>query len=336
MRSLRTPIILILLAFVVGGASYYTTDVRQKGEAERLRESRRVAEMMTARVEDLLAQESVSDEAAEAALSRWHSRYKYIPTEMVTADILEYLNGLTKVGFDSFDLKGGQVQTTPDFSKYTFDVQGVGEYEALYHVIWHLENNREFYRVHDLRMEYTNEAFGAGEGPLRDLVKFTFQIESFFGGIQGISAPEEDLAPVPTGLLLPHTASRDIFAPIVRVPKDAPSTSVAAPETGTGPAPSAQESTAPPARAQGSPPSQAESPPEGLDVEQATLKLVVGNRAIFEDRWGRSFTVEVGDEVIGGEIETVNAARGLVRARVVENGKERFVVRTLGDRPAER
>jgi len=333
MRSFRTPLILILLALVVGGASYYTTDVRQKGEAERLRESRRIAELATARVEDLLAQESVSDEAAAAALSRWHSRYKYIPTEMVTADIVEYLEGLTKIGFDSFDLKGGQSQTTPDFSKYLFEVQGVGEYEALYHVIWHLENNREFYRVYDLRMEYTNESFGAGEGPLRDLVKFSFQIESFYGGIQGISAPEEDLAPVPTGLLLPHTASRDIFAPIVRIPKDAPSTSVAAPETGSGLAPTAQ---APQVGAPAPASPSAEQPPDGLDIEQATLKLVVGDQAVFDDRFGRSFTVKVGDEVIGGEIETVNAARGLVRARVVQEGKERLVVRTLGDRPAGR
>ena len=66
MRSLRTPLILILLALVVGGASYYTTDVRQEEELTQLRDSRRAAELLNARVEDLLAQESVSDEAAEA------------------------------------------------------------------------------------------------------------------------------------------------------------------------------------------------------------------------------------------------------------------------------
>lgn len=333
--SLRTPILLILLAVLVGGASYYTTDVRQKGEAERLRESRRIAELATARVEDLLAQESVSDEAAEAALSRWHSRYKYIPADMNTADVVEYLRGLTKVGFDAFNYKLTGTPSSPDFSKIMIDIEGVGEYEALYHAIWHLENNREFYRVHDLRMEYVNEAFGAGEGPLRDLVKFSFRLESFYGGIDGISAPEEDLAPVPVGLLLPHTASRDIFAPIVRIPKDAPSTSVATPESGSGAAPPTQAPAAQPGRPSAASPV-AETPPEGLDIEQATLKLVVGSQAIFEDQFGRSFTVKVGDEVIGGEIQTVNAARGLVRARVVQNGKERFVVRTLGDRPAGR
>ena len=332
MRSTVTPIVLGLLALVVGGASYYVTDVRQEEEATRLRESRRAAELLVARVEDLLVQESTSDQAAAAALSRWHSRYKYIPTYMVTADIVEYLEGLTKIGFDSFDLKLSGNQTTPDYSKYTFQVKGVGEYEAIYHLIWHLENNREFYRIYDLEMAYTYAAFGAGEGPLRDLVDFSFTLDSFYGGIEGISAPEADLAPIPTGLLLPHTAAKDIFAPIVRVPKNAPSTSVAAPAApgaAVGPpaaAPGAAEPRAP----------VAERPPNGLDVERATLKLVVGREAVFEDTFGRTFSVREGDEVIGGTIETVNAARGAVRARIVENGRERSVERTLGDTPVER
>ena len=331
--SLKTPLLLVLLAVVIGGASYYTTDVVQAGEAQRLRDSRRVAELETAQVEDLLQQESVSAEAAEAALSRWYSRYKYIPREMDTADIVEYLESLTRNGFDAFDLRLAGREQTPDFSKYTFEVQGIGRYAALYHLIWHLENNREFYRVHNLRMSY-KDALGT-EGPPpsgRDLVEFSFQIESFFNGIDGISAPEADLAPLPVGLLLPHNATRDIFAPMVRVPKDAPTTSVAAPSgaevaaSGPPPTPSPRAADAPRSTEPARP-----TMPEGLDIERATLALILGDKAHFTDEWGRKFEVAVGDEVEGGAIEQVDPRGGTVLARITRDGRERIVTRVLGD-----
>ena len=70
LSSLTVPLALVALALVAGGASYYTTDVVQAEKAQTLRDSRRVAQLTTARVEDLLAQEAVSEEAATAALSR--------------------------------------------------------------------------------------------------------------------------------------------------------------------------------------------------------------------------------------------------------------------------
>ena len=334
MRSRLVPIVLVLLAFVVGGASYYVTDVRQEEEETRLRNSRRAAELLTARVEDLLVQESTSDEAAEAALSRWHSRYKYIPREMNSADVLEYLESLTKRGFDAFDLKVSDPVTAPDFSTYTIDVTGVGEYEALYHLVWHLENNREFYRVSDLDIEYTEESFGTGENaPIRDLVRFTFQITSYFGGIEGISAPEEDLAPVPIGLLLPHLAQKDIFAPIVRVPKNTPTQAVEAPAPApSAAAPPAQDRAAAPANA--APAAPAEQRPEGLDVERATLKLLVGGQAVFEDVWGREFRVGVGDAVEGGEVVALEPRTASVRVRLGTGSDAREVTKRLGQAPA--
>ena len=336
MRSRIAPIVLVLLALVVGGASYYVTDVRQAEEEATLRDSRRAAELLTARVEDLLVQESTSDEAAEAALSRWHSRYKYIPREQNSADVLEYLESLTKQGFDAFDTKFSEPQVTPDFSTYTIDVSGVGRYESLYHLIWHLENNREFYRVSDLDIEYTEESFGTGENaPIRDLVRFTFQITSYFGGIEGISAPEDDLAPVPVGLLLPHLAQKDIFAPIVRVPKNTPTQSVESPAPAPAPAPPpAQDRAAAPADA--APAAPADRRPEGLDVERATLKLLIGGQAVFEDVWGREFRVGVGDAVEGGEVIALEPRTASVRVRLGTGSDAREVTKRLGQAPAGR
>ena len=336
-KTLLTTLALVALTLVVGGASYYTTDVVQEGEAHRLRESRRVAELMTARVEDLLQQEAVSAEAAEASLSRWHSRYKYIPREMNTADIVEYLEGLTRVGFEQFDLALKGNTPGPDFSTYTFEVVGTGSYAALYRLIWHLENNREFYRVNDLQMEHveiTPEA-GALRGSVRDMVKFSFGIDAYFAGAAGISAPEDSLAPIPKGLLLPSTAPRDIFDPLVRVPKDAPSTSVAGPEI--GPQAAAAPAAATPPTPSGAPQAAPEpARPQGLDVNRAVLLVVVGDRAVFEDETGRRHTVGVGDAVIGGEIVGVDARGGAVRVRLVEDGRERFVLRTLSDQTRRR
>ena len=335
--SLIRTLVLVALTLVVGGASYYTTDVVQDGEAERLRESRRAAELLTARVEDLLVQESVSAEAAEAALSRWHSRYKYIPREMDTADIVEYLEGLTRVGFEQFDLALKANAAGPDFSTYTFSVVGTGSYAALYRLVWHLENNREFYRVNNLDMEHVEITPEAGElrGRVRDMVKFSFEIDAYYAGAAGISAPEDSLAPIPRGLLLPSSALRDIFDPLVRVPKDAPSTSVAPPQVAP-PAPPASEA-APRADAPAAAAEPArEARPRGLVVDEAVLLLVVGDRATFEDAAGRRYTVSVGDEVVGGEVIAVDPRGGAVRFRLVEDGEEVFVLRTLNDRARRR
>ena len=323
---------LAALALVLGGASYYTTDVHQADRIQRLEDSRRVAALAVTRVDELLQQESVSEEAAAAALSRWYGRYKYIPREMDTADIVEYLELLTRAGFEQFDLALAGQTSGPEFSTYRFDVEGTGTYPALYRLVWNLENNREFYRVNDLRMEH--EVFTREDRPDRDLVKFTFGLEIYYAGLEGISAPEEDLAPIPKGLLLPNSAARDIFRPLVRVPRDAPSTPDAAPsasEVAASPAPAPERAAerAPDAPAAGP---AAPSRPDGLDLGRSTLSLILRDQAVFRDDWGREFRVGVGDEVEGGTITLIDAQNAAVHAEVTRGGRQVLVVRTLGDR----
>ena len=325
MLAYRTPILLALAALLLGGASYYTTDVYQKDRIATLKESRRAAELLNARVDELLAQESVSAEAAEAALSRWHSRYKYIPAAMNTADIVEYLEGLTRVGFEAFDLRLAGQSSGQDVSKYTFEVKGDGDYGALYHLVWHLENNREFYRINDLQMDHV-EITEEGRRP-RDMVSFSFSLDAYFSDLDGLSAPEDDLRPIPVGLLLPHRTDTDIFRPLVRVPKNAPTTRVDAPEvagpqTAAAPAPGAGTPQAAPARAVPL-------------YEGATLRGIVGGWAIFDLGNDEQVRAQEGDEVLGGEVVSLDPQNGVVTLKVTEEGRERTVALRLGQ-PAVR
>ena len=90
MRSALTiTLILLTAAILVGAGSYYATDVRQEQALERMKETRRVAELQNALAEDLLVREASSSEQAAEAVAQWRSRYKYIPTSLNTADMVE-------------------------------------------------------------------------------------------------------------------------------------------------------------------------------------------------------------------------------------------------------
>ena len=127
-NSTILTVALIAAAFIVGGASYYVTDVNQKAELHTLENARQVAAMNVRRVDSLLVAEASSSQAAAGALDRWHARYKYIPGDLNTADIVEYLEGLTRGGFEQFDLRLAGNTSGPDFSTFTFQVEGMGTF----------------------------------------------------------------------------------------------------------------------------------------------------------------------------------------------------------------
>ena len=306
--SLATTLILLFFALVIGGSSYYATDVVQKGVLENLEDSRRVAEMTTMRVADLLVAEAESGELAEAALSRWYARYKYIPKDLDTADMVEYVEGLTRVGFEQFDMHLVGSASTPDFSTYTFEISGLGTYEGLYHVIWHLENNREFYRISNLAIEHVEHVRRndrAGTETRADMASFKFTLLAYFDGIEGISAPADSLQPIPRGLFSASNPVRDIFNPLVKPPP------VVAGETAA--------TEALPANTEGL-----------LDIEQATLTSIIGGEATFEESDGRR-TVRVDDRIYLGRIIAVDPANSLVRARLVKGRRVELVTIHLGE-----
>ncbi len=278
-------ILLLLCALLVTGAGYYVTGVRQPAELQRIEDTRRVAELEKAEVEQLLIQEAATSEQAEEAVRRWRARYKFVPESMLTPDIVQYLEGLSSSGFEGLNVTLQGVQTTPDFSYYTFAVTGTASFSSLYHFVWRLENNREFYRVRDLSVAHQNvfkKNQATGLQRRLDMVKFSMTLDAYFAGIEGLSAREGELMPVPEKLLPVSTPAKDSFHPIVRL----------------------------------------DLPPNDrllVDVEKDRLVSILGTRAVFENEQGQHVLSE-GDEVYLGSIVKVDPVAAQVRASLNKGG----------------
>lgn len=280
-KSVVNTIILAIAAVLVGASSYYVTDVQQEKRIERLHDARRVAELQNVKADELLVQLSSSAKLAESALTRWESRYKYIPTSLNTADMVEYLEGLTRNGFEQFDLLLDTQVRGPDFSTNTFKVNGTAYYGEFYHLLWHLENNREFYRIRDLRADHVNVFKRNRSTDVErrlDMVAFSFELDAYYAGIQGISAPGDSLRPIPLAILQDHRPPDASFTPLVRT----------------------------------------DLPPNDemlLDIENADLLAIMGQQAIFEDKYGRHIVLE-GDRIYLGEVVMIDPVNSFVRVQL--------------------
>lgn len=286
--------IIVLFALVVSGAGYYLTGVRQTEEMQAIEDATKLARMQKAEVEQLLVEESTTIELADEAVRKWRARYKYIPVEMNTPDILDYLESLTRRGFESFNISLGGIQTQQNFKQYTFDVTGTAYYSNLYDFIWHIENNRAFYRISDLSMQYTpisdlNEETGVDRH--LDMVSFSFTLDAYFAGAEGLSTSEEALMPVPRHMLPAHDPAHNSFYPHVRTTL-----------------PSNDELL--------------------INMEESKLVSVIGSRAIVEDSRGQHL-VTLGDKVYLGEIVTIDPIGIRVVARLNKGGVMREVTLEL-------
>ncbi|MEM1043949.1 MAG: hypothetical protein AAGI91_15145 [Bacteroidota bacterium] len=279
--SLFITALLLLATVGVGAAGYYVSDVQSGQQIEQMEQRRAQAEFQHTRAADLAVREVGATEAAAEALRRWESRYKYIPRSLNTADMVEYLESLTRDGFEQFDLALGSRTTGADFSTYTWQVTGTAFYSDFYHLLWHLENNREFYRIRDLRAEHVNvfkKNRRTDVDRRLDMVAFEFSLDAYFAGLEGISAPEDSLRPIPLSILPSHRPPDASFTPLVRT----------------------------------------DLPPNDeqlLDVESAALVAIMGSQAIFEDRYGRHVMLE-GDRIYLGQIERIDPINSFVRVQL--------------------
>src|SRR5690606_35601638 len=131
-----------------------------------------------------------------------------------TPDIVQYIESLTRTGFEAFNIQLSGVSTAPNFKYYTFQVGGTAFFDNLYAFIWHLENNREFYRIDDLEAAYVDvfdENPDTGERRRLSMVKFNMTLYAYFDGIEGLSASDDELLPVPPQLLPARTAAHNSF-----------------------------------------------------------------------------------------------------------------------------
>lgn len=274
-------LLLLTITLLVSGAGYYLTDVQQAQELRELQETRRLAELQFAEAEELLQTEAQTEQIADETVRKWRARYKVVPPTIETPDIIEYLEGLTARGFEhvDFDLKG--ITQAPNYSYYTFTIRGTAYFTNLHSFIWHLENTRELYHVRNLTLRHvdiTEENPTTGLDRQLSMVDFTFDLRAYFGGSEGLSAPDEGLLPVPRSLLPIASPAHNSFYPLVRT----------------------------------------ELPPndEGLvDLSEATLLSILGKRAVVEDASG-VHELTVGDEVYLGTITDIDPINIVVRARL--------------------
>jgi hypothetical protein len=284
-NSILNTLILVVIAAIVAGAGYYMTEVTQPRELEKIENQAKEARLRYAKAEQLLAEQAATAGQAEDIIRKWKSRYKVIPQTMSTPDIVDYIEGLTRNGFESFSISLAGTNARQGVSWYSFDVTGVAYFRNFYELVWALENNRDFYHVKDVTVSATtkrDENKETGKQKQLDLVSFSMKLDAFFAGSEGLSAPNEERPPFSMSLLPARDPLDNSFYPVVRT----------------------------------------DLPPNDrnlVDVENSKLISIIGNKAIFSDAVGTRELVE-GDEVYLGRIVKVDPAKGMVRASLNRGG----------------
>lgn len=318
MKNINMNMVVMGVAWLLVTAfGFYYTFHRQPAQIEHLQKAEKVAKMKNAELVSLETEHASLAQMAEGAVRKWRARYKVIPEELSTADVVGYFNELTTSGFKNFDITFAGRRETSDYSVYTFDVRGRAYYNSLYRLIWELENNRNFYRVKDLTLDHidlVSEVKELGTERLEVMVSFTGQIEAYFNSIEGASAPpqfdaslyedkaitvkNDDLPPVPFDLLPDVQPATNPFYPAIleRIP---PNTY------------------------------------NRIDIEQAALVSIAGDKAIFQDEHGIR-SVGVGEKVYLGQITEVDPGTGRVVARLNKGGIIDEVIRELETEEAYR
>ncbi len=289
----------------------YLTFYEQPAALEHLEKAEQVSKMKQAELASLRTEEASFSHMADDVARKWRARYKVIPKSLRTSDVVGYLNELTTSGFKNFDVTLGGEQRTADYSYYVFNVSGRAYYNSLYEFIWDLENNRNFYRLHNLSLDHIDLVTRDKEletERLQVMVSFTGRLEAYFNGIDGASAPRvldeqfyaeqsitvaqnDDLPPVPRELLPDLKPATNPFFPAIME----------------------------------------QIPPNTyglIEIEAAQLVSIVGDKAVFRDEKGLR-SVGVGDNVYLGVITVVDPAEGRVVARLNKGGIYDEVIRDL-------
>lgn len=280
---LNTLVLATMLALVVGGG-VYLTQKKQPAELERLEQEETALRLRQAEATELLVEEAASREDAEAALRRWNARYKVLPQHLTSPAVVEYLNALSATGFKNFDVSLSGIARSARFSTLSYNIRGVGYFESLYGFIWNVENGRGLYRVRNLSLraaahEAPNPATGI---PRREqLVDFMMTVDAYFGGAEGMSAPDSIIT-VPDYVLPARTPAGNAFWPLVL--------DALPPNTDNL-----------------------------VDVEQDSLVSVIGPVAVFRDELGAR-PVREGDRVYLGRITRVDPNEARIVAELNKGG----------------
>ena len=282
-EALNTLILSVFLAAAVG-AGYYVTQKKQPEALAKVQADIAAIENASAEVETLLAQEATASEEAALTLQRWNTRYKVMPSELTSADVVQYLNALSTRGFERFDLTLTGLTPGENASYYTYQVTGQAYFESLYAFIWHLENSRGLYRVRDVSIkkavvQIPNPTTGVPRQVI--LADFALAVDGYFSGNPDISAPDSAVTP-PPGAFPARRAAVNPFFPYVL-------------ESLPG------------------------NTDDLVDIEADNLLSVIGGTAVFSH--GEDMRMlRAGDRVYLGRISNVDPQRGRVTVELNKGG----------------
>lgn len=290
-----------VLALTVGGGTYVTF-FDQPARLEVLEDEERFVRELESDVATLLATIAETQEDADLRSAQWETRYKIIPPERPTTEVMAYLNRLSEDGFRQFDVAYEERITSDDYNTDVYDVQGKALFYDLYQLVWALENHRDFYRVEELQLNHFDLLYNdpmSGRQRMDVLVSFQFKLHAYFGGSAGLSAddrgplaPDEivtigsvsELPPVPAAILPDLQPAKNPFSPVIL----------------------------------------ASIPPntDGLpEIEGKQVMAISDGRAHFDlDGTGVLTPLGVGDPVYLGQITAVDPIQGRVIARLNKGG----------------
>ncbi len=295
-------IILTVCWFIAIGGGIYTTFFYQPDEMKRLEKAEQVANMKQAELSALMAEMGDSESRASTVSSRWNSRYKIVPRTLGSEDVVAFLNEHTRTGFNPFDITFASYEESEQFFKLIFVVDGRGDFNRLYELIWAIENSRQLYRIDKLELTHFDlitDDPDTDQKRLDVVVSFSFEIHAFYGGVAGLSASDglndvdgnsqfsdseifSNLPAVPDHVLPARNAVMNPFHPLIL----------------------------------------ANIPPNTynrVDMEEAELLYIIGTDAVIlwnEEEW----VIGIGDPVYLGQVISVDPRSGTVTARLNKGG----------------
>nr|BCX01729.1 MAG: hypothetical protein KatS3mg041_1775 [Bacteroidota bacterium] len=272
----RNSILLGLLWLLVVGIGIGLTFWKLPGRLQELRAEVEKLRHTGGRLQELRAEEARAQAYYEEALARWNAQYKVLPVGLNTAETIAYLNHLTPIGFERFDVRYEGTERSGSVGWHRYSVSGEGYFVYLYRFLWNLENSPPLYKVTDLQISDFSAVRPdrrTGQERLEVMVKFSMRLLAYFTDAEGIRAPERRTA-LPPEAFVPFRAAYNPFYPIIL----------------------------------------AQVPPntEGLpDVEQSELLGVGPDWVLLRDQYKRVRRLRIGDRVYLGHLVSTNPAMGL-------------------------
>ncbi len=293
-------ILLLSCLALVMGAGTYVTYVHQQNTLESLDQQIEETQQEKERIQTLQTDRTDAEETLESTRERWETRYKIVPEHVSSPMVMGYLTELTQTGFQTFNVAASGTQEQSGYSSYTVTAEGEAYFSSLYRFVWTIENNRPFYRVRDLNLNYLEERSTdeeTGRTSMDVLVSFQMDLEVIHGLVGGTERGEA-------------TDERQLQA--LPVAQSSPSPPLPA---RVMPNPDPEINPFYPLVFEEVPPNEYDR----LNVESARLISIIDGQAVFETGGGIERVGE-GDRVYLGRITEVDASEGTVVARLNRGG----------------